>query len=261
MLGLAMVAWAAGLVPLGLQASTDPPVRPREWRIQELSWVRLVPAEPGVGAGNAHPAMVWPEALRRALGSVGAVFKGRTETLFSNEELEDLVGPMAAALAAAGPGQDVEVLSTVRRHGNFQSTPYGITTRLFVNEAGLNLIVHDTRLDFYHAYRATKVLPAFQYGSRRAAGPAALASATGRALRQDWLVFSLEPAPLAAPAPATAVAPPVVAAPLPAPASRRDERFFEEQEQRLRALQRLREQDLITEEEYQRKRREILQIL
>jgi cytochrome c-type biogenesis protein CcmH/NrfG len=42
---------------------------------------------------------------------------------------------------------------------------------------------------------------------------------------------------------------------------KRDEAFYEEQEQRLRTLKRLRDSGLITEEEYQRKRREILDLL
>lgn len=253
---------AAAMQPVAW-ASSEAPTRLREWRIQELSWVRTAPAEAVAGARNAHPATVSTEVVRRALGSVGVVFKGRTETLFSNDEIDDLVNPIVAALGAAAPGNDVEVLSTARRQGNFFSTPYGVTARLFVTEAGLNLIVHDIRLDFYHAYRATQVLPAFQYGSRRAPGSAVLSTTLGQAVRPDWLVFSLQ-APAPAPAggaPAAAAAPPPPSAAQPAPVARRDDRFYEEQEQRLRGLQRLREQNLLTEEEFQRKRREILQLL
>lgn len=258
---LALMAGLTQPVPVAAQAAADASVsqRAREWRIHELTVVRLAPREPGSDAPNAHPATVAPEVLRRALGSITTVVRGRTENLFSNDELDDLVGPLVQALAAAGPGQDVELLSTARRHGNFLSTPYGVTARLFVGEEGLNLIVHDARLDFFHAYRATKVLPRFQHGSRAQAGPSAVASPQGQARRADWLVFSLQPA-VAAPAAVAvpAVAPGPAAAAVPA---RRDERFYEEQEQRLRGLQRLREQGLITEEELQRKRREILQLL
>ncbi|MFO1266617.1 MAG: hypothetical protein U1F25_10755 [Rubrivivax sp.] len=41
----------------------------------------------------------------------------------------------------------------------------------------------------------------------------------------------------------------------------RDAAYLEEQERRLLALRRLREANLITEEEYQRKRREIIDAL
>ncbi len=70
------------------------------------------------------------------------------------------------------------------------------------------------------------------------------------------LVAPATPAPKAAPA-AAAAAPPAA----PAPAKPRDAAFFEEQEQRLRTLKRLREAGLISEDEYQAKRREVLSAL
>ena len=96
-------------------------------------------------------------------------------------------------------------------------------------------------------------------------GGVALSSTQGQAVRPDWLVFPLQASVPAVTVPAGAGAAPAAAATLPTPASvvpaRRDDRFYEEQEQRLRGLQRLRDQNLITEEEFQRKRREILQLL
>lgn len=76
------------------------------------------------------------------------------------------------------------------------------------------------------------------------------------------------PAPAASPAAPTrpAAAPgtpaaPVAAASAPAAPRPRDAAFFEEQELRLRALKRLRDGGLISEDEYQQKRREILEKL
>jgi hypothetical protein len=78
------------------------------------------------------------------------------------------------------------------------------------------------------------------------------------------------PAPPAPAATVPAAPAPRAAAPAPAPASPpaagstqrpRDAAFYEEQEVRLRALARMRERGLITEEEYQRKRREIIDAL
>jgi hypothetical protein len=111
-----------------------------------------------------------------------------------------------------------------------------------------------------------------------------VSSAIGQSRRADWLVFALTegdrvapvPPPLVAPAaavPAAAVAPLLAAPPVVAPAPAapaavapaapqpRDERFYDEQSQRLKGLQRLRDQGLISEAEYQQKRREILQAL
>ncbi len=84
-----------------------------------------------------------------------------------------------------------------------------------------------------------------------ATAPAAAASAPRPA------TTSAPPAPTAtttappAVAPAAAVAPPAAQRP-------RDAAFFEEQENRLRTLKRLRDNGLISEEEYQAKRREVL---
>jgi len=67
----------------------------------------------------------------------------------------------------------------------------------------------------------------------------------------------LLPAPRPAPPPAAA-APARSPAPAAAPQRPRDAAFLEELELRLQTLKRLRDRDLITEAEYQQKRREIL---
>ncbi|MFO1221123.1 MAG: glucodextranase DOMON-like domain-containing protein [Burkholderiaceae bacterium] len=95
-----------------------------------------------------------------------------------------------------------------------------------------------------------------------AAAPAATASVPGQPT-DSWFSRALDAlarafgAGSAAPAvPAPAAPPPATAASAARPA--RDAAFFEEQELRLRALKRLRDGGLISEEEYQQKRREIL---
>ena len=59
--------------------------------------------------------------------------------------------------------------------------------------------------------------------------------------------------------PTAAPAPPAVPAAAPAAQRPRDAAFFEEQELRLRTLKRLRDSGLITEQEYQQKRKEVLE--
>lgn len=85
-----------------------------------------------------------------------------------------------------------------------------------------------------------------------ASSTAAAAPATASAARG--------PASAAASGSAAASAPATAAAPA-APPRVRDAAYLEEQERRLHALRRLREANLITEEEYQRKRREIIDAL
>jgi hypothetical protein len=99
--------------------------------------------------------------------------------------------------------------------------------------------------------------------ARAAAAPGGSIAAPPVASAAPVPVAAPEPVPtrIAAPAAAASV-PPAPAAPVAplvgAPVKPRDAAFFEEQEQRLRSLKRLRDANLISEEEYQAKRRQIL---
>ncbi|HWP19626.1 MAG TPA: SHOCT domain-containing protein, partial [Burkholderiaceae bacterium] len=240
--------------------------------LREFTEIRLVPRE-SQAEPNRHPASYTPEQLRRWMETVTFARDGRQEPLFGSDELAELPGPLSQALASAGPGDDIILLSTSRRDSGILASPLGITARIFVQGDALNLIVQEARLDFVNAYRGSRLLPEFQFGSRARGGDVRLASAQGEARRGDWLAFRGTPAQVPAPALTTATpAAPAAAAPAPSGArpaaagqtavpATRDARFYEEQEQRLQALKRLRERDLITEEEYQTKRREILQSL
>lgn len=286
--GLAAVPAQAGVMDFlfgsGNKAAASAPAQApaaaskrREWQVAEFSAVRLDAREPGA-APNAHPASIAPDHLRQVLGALTVQVKGASETLFSADELAELAGPLSQAFASAGPQDDVLLLSTSRREAGVLGTPYGVTARLFVQDGALQVIVNDVRLDFVNVYRGTKVLPEFRFGSRQAASSAVLSTTAGAARRSDWVALpvgvpmpvpvtaapgQLAPKPVVLNEPARAQAAPAApAAVVPAPAAAtRDARFFEEQEQRLRALKRLRDQNLVTEDEYQQKRRDILQTL
>jgi hypothetical protein len=236
---------------------------PRTWKFDEFSALRLVPREAGA-APNAHPAQVNGDALRTALASVQITLRtGRTQALFASNELNDLVPAAVGALAGAGPDDDIALLSTSRRDDGVLTTPMSATARLFVRDGALQLIVSETRADVYSGFRATRVVPSLGFGSRAADSGAGLRSAVASPRRGDWLAFDLRSAPNAAPAALGATAAPLpTPAPAPATAARaKDPAFFDEQAERLRGLQRLRDQGLITEAEFQEKRREILKSL
>lgn len=263
--------WLLGtlLAALGPAALASEPDQ-TQWRINNFTWLKLVPAESGAPA-NAHPAAVTDEALVAALGPVQATVEGRSIPLFAKDELKGLARPLREALALAKPGDDLVLLSTFKRGGGFMEMAVGLTARLFVADGALQLIVHDARLNFMDRYSADRTLPTFVYGSRTAASGAALDAPQATRRRADWLSFPLAPAPT----PAPAAAPTPVAAPAPAPApaaaspkppaapvpAARDEAFYEAQAQRLRALKKLRDENLISEAEYQEKREAILKTL
>ncbi|MGY4827545.1 SHOCT domain-containing protein [Sphaerotilaceae bacterium SBD11-9] len=230
----------------------------RNWQIHEFTNIQLVAREPG-SAPNQHPARISPEALREQLSRVQFVAGGKRQTLFANDEVAELIDPLSQALERAAPSDDVLLLSSARREGGLLGSPTAITARLFVQGGALQFIVRDTRFAYYDTYRGTNVQPRFSYPSRGTAGSAVLESAGVTNKRTDWLQLSASAAPAPAAAPVAAPAP--VATPAPAPAAKPADPGAAGAEQRLETLKRLRERNLITEEEYQQKRREILQQL
>ena len=263
----AQARWLDGLL-VG-QASPSANAKQRLWSIREFSRVELVAREAGAEA-NQHPATLQADGLRQQLAQVQFVERGAAQALFSADELAELTGPLVQALGRAGPGDDVLLLSSVRREGAMFLAPTALTARLFVQGGQLQLIVRDARFEFYDAYRGTHQPPRFEFGSRTASGSASLRSAGATNRRGDWLSIPLVPVAAQA-APATSAAPAIPAAmPAAAPAAAAtpaaprkplDAAGAEDIERRLETLKRLRDKSLITEEEYQHKRKEILQLL
>lgn len=257
-------------------ASAQPDSKQRSWSINEFTAIRLVPREAG-SAPNEQPISLQPEGLRQQLALIRARIDGKLEQLFHADELKDIIDPLVQALSAAGPNDDILLLSTSRRGEGFLSSPLGVTARLFVQGSHLNVVVHDVRKDFVNAYRGTHMEPHFEFGSRDKPSAAAIQTAGGVSKRGDWVqlpitgittaaapVAPVAPEPLrtvspVAPAAVVSPAPPSVAAPAaaPVPASR-DTAFYEEQARRLKGLKLMRDQGAISEEEYQQKRKEIL---
>lgn len=246
----------------------------RVWVVREYSEIRLVPREAGA-APNQHPAQVDPDALRQQLGQIRFVSGSATPSLFSRDEAAELAEALAQALGSAGPGDDVLLLSSARRTDAVMFRPVAVTARLFVQSGSVQFIVNDARYEFYDKMRGSNRPPEFTFGSRARTGNAVLRAEGLSSVRADWLAVPLAgAAPVAAPgatqaAPAAKAAPaatpaptaPAAAAATAPPLRPRDPGFAEEVEQRLTTLKRLRERGLITEEEYQQKRKEILQQL
>jgi len=239
----------------------------------QFSFVRIERAEPNA-APSQHPLVVTDGALRAALAPLRNA-RVKDEPLFNDEELAEIVPPLVRALAEVKPDQDVAFAVAGRHSGWVALVPRSVTTgRLFRNAEGLQLIVGLVQEPFESQFLATGYLLPFESGRRAAPFDknVAIASATGVARRSDWVTVALAaeppappvvatPAVAATPAPPSATAVPAAAAPpaaAAAPSTPRDPAFLEEQERRLATLKRLRERGLITEEEYQQKRREVL---
>ncbi|HSI48812.1 MAG TPA: SHOCT domain-containing protein [Ideonella sp.] len=251
----------AGIAPLfsaAQQAASSASKGPRLWTVGEYSEVRLVPIEAGAPP-NQHPARVPTELLFAQLRAIRTPAASADVPLFSDSELKDLVDPLSRALATASPSDDVVFVSSARRDDGSFFAPIAVTARLFVANGALQLIVHDARFDFFDRARGTHTRPAFEFGSRAAPGSAKLQSASAAAKRSDWLEMPLAMPAAVAPAAAVPSTAPAAAA-SPAPRAR-EAVSADEAEQRLLTLKRLRERGLISEEEYQQKRKEILSLL
>jgi hypothetical protein len=244
----------SGLLASGVVAAHA--AQARSWQLHEFTRIELVPREAGAEP-NQHPATFTPDTLRNQLARVRFVGpNGARVALFSTDELAELAPVLSQAFERAGPADDVLLLSSARREGGVLGSPMALTARLFVQGGNLQFIVHGARVDFYDVYRGTRTPPRFVFGSRSAAGSVTLEAADATNRRADWLSI---PTPVVAAAPAAAPAPAAQPAPAPAPAKAADR--SDDLERRLETLKRLREKNLITEDEYQQKRKELLQQL
>jgi hypothetical protein len=254
----------------------------RLWSIREFTQVELTSREANA-ADNQQPMQVPIEALRQQLARIEIVGPNSRVPLFTPDELGDLTTPLAQALGVAGPADDVLLLSAYRREGGIFGSPKAITARLFFQDGNLQLIVHDARFDFYDVYRGTHVQPQFTYGTRGAAGAAHLQSASAANRRDDWLSIPMQPlsatsGPTSVPPNVSAIsssgssserlpqsaAAPNAQPPAASPAAPRrpfDAGAADDIERRLETLKRLREKNLITEDEYQQKRKDLLRLL
>ena len=239
----------------------------------KYSFVRIEASE--AGATSALPVSVDATRLSALLGEIkgsGSDFKGKP--LFSAEELSEMAPVLADALSQARSGQDVVFASSGKHSGASLFETESVTTgRLFVEGGRLQLIFGMTRVNFGDELRGNHTLKPFVIGSRNkslaSAAPVGGASWATRAGREDWL--SLDPqqlakgavpdVPQAMPAVSARASAPAAASPVAVPASGPAASApidAEAAERRLSTLQRLRQKGLISEQEYQDKRKAVL---
>ncbi len=231
----------------------------------EFDQVHSVAAE--ASANNQHPASLSAEAVSKMLQQVMVLGGKKEVALLEEDGARSLAAGIVAALSKAHSSQDAIFLVTNRMAMGFVSGKQGNSGRAFITPEGLNIIFGETHVEFFNAYRAARLVHKFDFASRKQASKVVLKSAYLQAGRKDWLVFPLQAQAVThAVAPAAqyvGTTPQAIAQPAPAvaPMPATVEQNFAAQEARLKGLKRLREQNLITEEEYQAKKREILKNL
>ena len=238
-----------------------------------FSYVRIETREPG-SAPNQHPFAVAPAALRAMLDQA-QLSGAKPERLFTPKELDEVAEPLAAALGRATPEQDVSIAVNDQFGLMGPLAPRQVTTaRVFRRDGQLQLIVGLLRRDFESQFRGTGTLIAFEPGQRGKpvdrATKLAVSAGGGNVVRDDWVALATVAAPAAASpaaaaaagtAPAAAAAPAAPAVAAPAAPARDADALYRSTADRLRALEKLYKDGLISEAEYQEKRRQILRDL
>jgi hypothetical protein len=243
---------------------------------------------------NQHPVAIDAATLRALLMRIQLGDKPDRKAgdpLLGPAQLDEIVPPLAEALGRATPEQDVSFAVSGQPGAIGLLVPRKVTTaRVFYADNRLNLIFGLVRQDWESRYRATAYLIPFEPGKRAAAVDRAVrvAAVGGEQRRADWVqidpfaplpdvpsdapaapavvIPSPTPAAPAAPAARAPATGPGTAAPAPAPApspppANESDAAYRQVAERLKTLQKLRDAGLLTEEEYQEKRREILKAL
>lgn len=266
------------------------------WDGGERGHVRIVRIEDAAQGPNDHPVNLTPGQIRDVLGEL-RIANGRqvgdvlgqlvskedkdSVPVFTEDQLDRIAEPLAIALAQAEPRQEITFAVTGGAgllQGVLQS-PVLTTGRVFYRNGRLNVIFGLVHNKYRDQLRATGVLRAYTPGSRTRPltdrtllADEAMQYASDE--RRDWLQISprawttpaaqvatteiqpAQPTP-AQPAPEPA-AQPDTAAPAPREPDEYSGDFYQSIEMRLKRLIRLREQGLITEQEYQQRRQAII---
>ncbi len=245
---------------------------------KDNDFVRLEKADGG-GTSPGNLSKLSPDAVRAVLTAVKVNTGSETRALLSEDQLDIVAGPISRALSQAAPGQDVTF--AVHEHSSmfdYLGPPRTTAGRVFLDGDAVGVIigtVHGTYLAGGLTIDASKI----RTGSRLVAqdtedkivpnGPVSLAIAG----RNDWARVS--PAawsgtfgtPMAqSPAPAAAAAP---AAPMAAPAAPASPALLtapvpqdpNQIEQRFAALKRLLDAKMISQEDYDRSKADLLKAM
>jgi len=229
----------------------------------ELEYVRVVKESV---SHDGQPVKVEEDKLAQALDSIQyrPADGGRVRSLLNEKEVQRLSRQLKRALAEVSSGEEV-VFAMIGPHGASGVFAKGdlTTGRVFVDNGNLQVIIGEARKDFLPEYLQSGYLPAFTPGnpSHRVSTGWNLGVADGSPVRLrdrgDWAEIPLaalqhsarQEAPARATEPAQGGS---QARPEPQRRTLRD---------RLKTLKQLHDDGLITDQDYDRKRKEILEQL
>lgn len=200
---------------------------------------------------NAHPYRLDRDALVNTLKPLRvSASGGKPEMLFDKdrpEELKELVTLLADALVQAGPDEDVLFHFPTSRGFGLLRENVMLGGRAFVAGNQLNVVFANVHESYEGQWLRAGILRIFPVATRaevRLRSRALVKGENLQVVRPDWLRVDLTPV-ATTPAKSTLV-PPAPAAPAASVG------------ERLQKLQQLKDKGLITDEEYQTKRKQLL---
>jgi hypothetical protein len=244
-LALASAAMLLAACETTARSNDRPQVPGYQYRSEsDVAFVRIEPIEPGA-PDNAHPFSTSVAVLRPVLASMkvkGASSSGAVP-VFTSEELDEIVPHLAAALAKAGPKEDV-TFAVSGKHGLFgKYSPKSYTTgRLFVRDRQANIVFGRVHEGYATDDRGLALIPGSRTRRIETGWDIVPENVRVADRRSDWVTLEARTATAAA----TPAAPAV------------DSRY-REIDDRLKLLEQLKSNGRITEEEYRGQRRAILQ--
>lgn len=254
---------AVGLISSGANAAD----RKSLWQSRD-QFVALESLEKADTSQNNHPVEISPESFAELLATIEIRSEedGKAEALFTPDSLQALASPLQKAFHSASSINDITfaVIGLYKSGWGFAKTPKVTTGRLFYRDGHLNLIFGQVQQDVNE--REDRRLAPFVPGSRKEAASGAwqLVQKPGqdvfKLIRKDWIVFNdvsgtvnikktADPEIKPAKHESTVVLQPQKPSEISTPA----ERFI--------ILNDLRSKGLISEDEFQSKRKQILNTL
>ena len=222
----------------------------------QFGYVRIERIEDGAQP-NDHPYKVTATQLKSVLANLQVQKSGDPDPIFTEEEQNEVAAPLAIALGKAGPSEDVTFAVSGKRGPVALLMSRTVTTgRMFVKNGAINIIFNDIHGEFENQFLATGWLRPFVAGSRNSPAPVNVVAPPGTTYaagnRRDWILLaeSTVPPPLA-PLARDRTTPGV------APVAPQGD-YYQDVEKRLTILKGLKDKGLITEQEYDDKRKEIL---
>lgn len=238
-------------VKIASQGAERNPDIVRVVRQEQFKNMLVVNREPG-SEPNQHPLQIEPAALGTLLQEIRITrSKGEPEHLFDDDhlpELKEFSKWLADALATAGPGHDILFHFPQNRGLGLITENMMTTGRVFVRSGKLNIIFGDIQQYYEGQWLKAHIAPRFEIASRKAS------ILQGRDLvnhtrakraeptRNDWVVLNLE-----------AISPATMQG-----ISRPGGQVSGSAEDRLQKLQQLKSKGLISDEEFEIKRKQIL---